>query len=217
LNQYLGAVFGYPIPVFALGMDLGVFAGVCIAVRLAMWKGIAPWKALDLALLALLAALAGARLWYVARHWADYLPNPLAVLWIWEGGLALSGAVAAGAVALILVCRARGLPLGHLADAAGIGAAVGEAVGRPGCMPAGCAAGRPVVELGSWLPALPLPDATGAIVARFPSQLLEAALALLLALWLVRLWRARVAPGRVGLSYLAGYCLIRLAAQPLRV
>jgi len=216
LNPYLGVVLGYPIPIFALAVDVGALVGVAVALRLAMSSGITAWRALDGAFLVLLAALAGGRVWYVLRHWSDYAATPLTVLSLWEGGLALPGAVIAGAAALVAAGRAFRLPLGTSGGAAGIGAALGQAIGRLGCVPAGCAAGRPAQELTPWLPALVLPDASGTLTARFPSQFVESALELLLALLLLRLWRGRAARGRVGLTYLAGYCAIRLAAQPFR-
>jgi phosphatidylglycerol:prolipoprotein diacylglycerol transferase len=218
VGPYFGSVAGYPIPIFAIALDLGALAGVFVAARLAAGRGLALHRVLDVALAVLLAALAGSRAWYVARHWSDYAANPLTVLAVWEGGLALTGAIAAGALALVVTARAFRLNLGYLADAAGVGAALGQAIGRLGCLPAGCAAGRPAAELPRWLPALVLPDATGTLALRFPSQLIESTADLLLALVLLRLWnaRARRAPGRVGLTYLAGYCVIRLVAQPFR-
>ena len=216
MNPYVGVALGYPIPIFALAVDLGAIVGVVVAVRLALATGVAPWRALDVAFLVLLAALVGARLWYVSVHWPDYVTAPLTAVSVWEGGLALPGAVIAGAVALIASGRAFGLPLHVLGGATGIGAALGQAIGRLGCIPAGCAAGRPREELAPWLPALVLPDASGTLAARFPSQLVESGLELLLALVLLRLWRGGTTPTRVGLTYLAGFCAIRLAALPFR-
>ncbi|HEU5318970.1 MAG TPA: prolipoprotein diacylglyceryl transferase family protein [Chloroflexota bacterium] len=216
VQPYLVTVAGYPIPTFAVALDAALAIGLIVALRLAAARGVPTLRALDVALWVLPAALVGARSWYVVRHWPEYAAHPPAILALWEGGLSLTGAVAAGALAIAAVARAVRWTGWQLADGAAIGAALGQAIGRLGCVPAGCAAGRAATELPAWLPALSLPDASGLVAPRFPSQLAESLADGLLALALWRLWRARWPAGRVALAYLAGYCLIRAAAQPFR-
>jgi phosphatidylglycerol:prolipoprotein diacylglycerol transferase len=216
VSPYLGVVAGYPIPIFALALDLGVLCGVALAVALARRRGLTAPRVLDAALLVLVAALAGSRLWYAVEHWSDYASSPLALLAVWEGGLALPGGVLAGAVVAPFAARFAKVAVTTLADAGAVGALLGQAIGRLGCIPAGCAAGKPIEALWSGVPALELPDATGTLALRFPSQVVESAAELLLAFFLWRLWRANVRPGLIGCLYLAGYATIRLAAEPLR-
>ena len=216
MSPYLGVVAGYPIPIFALALDVGVLTGVALTIALARRRGLAASRTLDAALLVLAAALAGSRTWYVIEHWADYASSPFALVALWEGGLALPGGVLAAAVAAPLAARAVKLSPAVLSDAGAIGGLLGQALGRLGCIPAGCGAGKPIDDLWSGVPALTLPDATGTLALRFPSQLAESGFELLLALALWLLWRAEVRPGVVGWLYLAGYATIRLAAQPLR-
>ena len=216
MSPYLGVIAGYPIPIFALALDVGLLCGLAVTTALARQRGLSPHRVFDAAMLVLLAALAGSRAWYVATHWADYADSPMAVLAVWEGGLALPGAVLAAALAAALAARLLGVSLPLLADAGSVGAALGQAIGRLGCIPAGCAAGKPVEQLWSGAPGLLLPDATGTMAQRFPSQLVEAACELLLALAVWMAWRSGVRPGIPGWLYLAGYAGIRLAAEPFR-
>ena len=216
MSPYLGSIVGYPIPVFALTLDIGLLAGLALTGSLAAQRGIALHRVFDAALLILLAALAGSRAWYVVEHWNDYAPTPLATLAVWEGGLALPGGVLSAALASGRAARIARVPFATLVDAGAIGAALGQAIGRLGCVPAGCAAGKVVSELWLGAPSLRLPDAAGVVSARFPSQLVEAACELLLAVVLWLAWRARPRGGAVAWAYLVGYGLIRLAAEPLR-
>jgi phosphatidylglycerol:prolipoprotein diacylglycerol transferase len=166
-------------------------------------------------LLALAAAGVGARLQYVLAHWQEYAARPVNALNVWEGGLALPGAVTAGALASWPALRRARLPLGACLDAAAPGLALGQAIGRLGCLAAGCAFGAPV-EANTLLPHVLLPDATGALAARFPSQLLEAGGELALALVLLVIWRRHPVPGTVACFYLIGYGLLRGLAEPFR-
>ena len=216
MSPYLGVIAGYPIPLFALALDAGLLCGLAVTAALARQRGLAPHRVFDAAMLVLGAALAGSRAWYVATHWTDYAQSPLALFAVWEGGLALPGGVLAAALAAPATARLLGIPLPALADAGSVGAALGQAIGRLGCIPAGCAAGKPLEELWSGAPALVLPDATGTMALRFPSQLVEAAGELLLALVLWLVWRAHVRAGVAGWLYLAGYAGIRLMAEPFR-
>lgn len=216
MSPFLGAIAGYPIPVFAVALDAGLLGGVAIALRLARQRGLPMNSALDAMMLALVAALAGSRAWYVVEHWLDYASSPLAIFAVWEGGLALPGGVLAAAVASPFAARLTRIAPSGLVDSGAIGAAVGQAIGRLGCIPAGCAAGKPVEELWDGAPALMLPDATGNVAMRFPSQPIESAAELVLGIVLWRVWRSGARPGMIGWLYLAAYAIIRLAAEPLR-
>ena len=92
---------------------------------------------------------------------------------------------------------------------------MGQATGRLGCLPAGCAAGKALAS-SSHLPALLLPDAAGVLALRFPSQLVEAGGEVVLCALLLLLVLRRPPPGTVAALYLVGYGVLRLAAEPFR-
>ena len=60
--------------------------------------------AIDLALCLIPSAIVGARLYYVAFSWDVFAADPLRILRIWEGGLAIYGGILGGAIALLLFC-----------------------------------------------------------------------------------------------------------------
>src|SRR3990167_8038645 len=91
-----------------------------------------------------LAGLAGARLAYVLGwepelFWSD----PVGVVAVWRGGLALHGGLLAGFATGVWLCRRRKLDPWRLADAAALGALLGQATGRIGCFLSGDAYGLP--------------------------------------------------------------------------
>lgn len=79
--------------------------------------------------------IVGARVYHVLTHWQDYVGpglNPIHMLYIWEGGIAIYGAILGGALTAYVVTRRMGLRFWTLADALAPGIAVGQAVGRFG-------------------------------------------------------------------------------------
>lgn len=215
MNPIVGTIGGYPIYAFTILVNLGLAAGLVLAAHLASRRAVAMIPFLDVALVVLAAAAVGARVQYVLVHWHEYAARPVNAINVWEGGLALPGAVTAGALAAWPALRRARLPVGRCLDAAVPGLALGQAIGRLGCVAAGCSFGLPLPDDAS-LPRLLLPDASGTLAVRFPSQLFEAGGELVLALVLVSLWRRRLAPGTVACAYLVGYSLLRALAEPFR-
>lgn len=105
-------------------------------------SGAATWK-VGLAVLAAVAvAIPGARLLALSAESCSRCDG-VADLWATHGGLAFLGGVAVGTAAVYLVCRAVRLPFGAMADAAAPATLVALAIGRLGCLAAGCCYGKP--------------------------------------------------------------------------
>ncbi|MES0329584.1 MAG: prolipoprotein diacylglyceryl transferase [Dehalococcoidales bacterium] len=81
-------------------------------------KGIPSGEIYRLAPWALVAGLVGARLFHVIDHWNFYVANPLQIIQLQQGGLAIWGVIAGVTVTTIIYARLRHLPLGRLMDAA---------------------------------------------------------------------------------------------------
>src|SRR5450759_3583040 len=125
------------IVMFAIG------AGIWVASREARRKGLAEADLGDAILCVLLAGILGARLFHVIDHWpAAFAGNPLRALYIWEGGLAIWGAVIGGLLALTNYAWQRGLRLAVLVDTIVPGLVLGQAIGRLACIITGDAIGK---------------------------------------------------------------------------
>jgi phosphatidylglycerol:prolipoprotein diacylglycerol transferase len=93
----------------------------------------------DMLLIVVLAGIIGARLYHVFSQpaggmigWTYYKQHPIEILYIWQGGLGIYGAVLGGALGLYLYCRHEGLSPLRWMDYAAPGVALGQAIGRWG-------------------------------------------------------------------------------------
>ena len=62
---------------------------------------------LDMCLVIIPSGVVGARLYYVIFEWASYASNPIRALYIWEGGLAIYGAVIGGLLGMFIYSKVR--------------------------------------------------------------------------------------------------------------
>ncbi len=87
------------------------------------------------------AAVTGARAWYVAWHWPDYAADWQSALYLWEGGLSLDGAVVGGLLGALLAGHLEHVEAGRLCDASAPAAALAIAAGQMGCLLVDCVGG----------------------------------------------------------------------------
>jgi prolipoprotein diacylglyceryl transferase len=126
-----------PIPVraYALCILFGIVLAVVIAERRLVARGGPKGATLDVAAWAVPFGIVGARLYHVITSPQAYFGEggaPLDALKIWQGGLGIWGAVAAGALGAWFGCRRAGVRYSMFADAAAPGVAVAQAAGRVG-------------------------------------------------------------------------------------
>jgi phosphatidylglycerol:prolipoprotein diacylglycerol transferase len=193
----------------------GFLAGYAYSARLGERHGLPRERSADLAWIALLAGIVGARILYVLFNLPYFRQRPLEIVQFWQGGLVWYGGLAAAlAVGVAWTIRA-GVPTGLAADVFAPGVALGHAVGRLGCFAAGCCYGRP-----SSLPfavSFHHPDTLAPMgTPLHPSQLYEAALDFGLFFLLHRLaarGRPALGSGTLACLYAALYSVIRFAVE----
>ncbi|MGN6782582.1 MAG: prolipoprotein diacylglyceryl transferase, partial [Marmoricola sp.] len=123
----------FPVRAYALCIIAGVVAAVWLGERRWQQRGGRPGEVTDIALWAVPFGLVGARLYHVATDHELYFPqNPVGALEIWNGGLAIWGGIAGGALGAWIACRRRGICLPILADALAPGLLLAQAIGRWG-------------------------------------------------------------------------------------
>ena len=86
----------------------------------------------DLALLLIPLGVIGARLYYVVFSWDAFAGDPLSILRIWEGGLAIYGGIIGGLAAIFITARMKKLSPLLLADMIIPTVALAQAIGRWG-------------------------------------------------------------------------------------
>ena len=98
-------------------------------------RGVERWILIDIAIWAVPAGIIGGRLFHVFTHVSDYFGpgrDPLSFLYIWEGGLAIFGALILGSVGAYIGCRQVGLRFTSFIDAVAPGVLLAQAFGRLG-------------------------------------------------------------------------------------
>ena len=117
---------------YGLLIAVAVLLGLILATRLGKQRGIEPALISDLLPVLVLAAIVGARLYYVVFEWRQYQLNWLDALAIWRGGIAIHGALIGGTLAVILYSRWRKIAFWNLMDVLLPSVALGQAIGRWG-------------------------------------------------------------------------------------
>lgn len=126
---------------YALCIILGIVVATLITNARLTKRGAEPWIVIDIALLAVPIAMVGARVFHVVTH-LDYYFGPGSNPWnitqpgsvwaMWEGGIAIYGALIGGAVGAWLGCRWTGIRFWTFADALAPGILLAQALGRLG-------------------------------------------------------------------------------------
>ncbi len=86
----------------------------------------------DILFITLIFGFLGARLYYVLFNLKYYLSNPLEILMVWHGGLAIHGGIILGAIALIYKCKKKNISFLKVLDIAAPSVIIAQAIGRWG-------------------------------------------------------------------------------------
>lgn len=199
---------------YAVMAVVGAFAGVYVAARRARKDGLAVRPTVEIAVAAVLAGAFGAKLWSIIFEAWRAMPEPSLQPALTSAGWSIVGGIIGGALGGMLIAKKRRVDPLRWADAASPGAALGVALGRVGCLLAGCCFGSPTLfpialayddfdaaarPLGVPLHAVPIYESMGCVA---------------LAVWLYR--RPTSAPGRRFALLVVGYGLIRTLLELLR-
>lgn len=233
-NAFVIPGIGLPIRWYALAYIAGLVAGWRIVVALMrrprLWGGTAPMPAErveDLLTAVILGVILGGRLGYVIFYDpATYLADPLAVLRVWEGGMAFHGGFLGVVVAGLWFCWRNRYPALSVGDAFALVAPIGlffgrianfikpELWGRPTDLPWGVIFPPEAAQVcHGWA------GQVDGLCARHPSQLYEAGLegvVLGAILWLLAAAGALRRPGLAMGVFLAGYGAARACVELVR-
>ncbi|WP_163536489.1 prolipoprotein diacylglyceryl transferase [Gracilibacillus sp. YIM 98692] len=125
----------------------GAFLGLWLATREADRLGIKKDYIVDLVVFAIPIAILAARLYYVIFEWDRYAGEPWwKVFAVWEGGIAIHGALIGAVLTAIVYTRVRGLSFWQIADIVAPSLILGQAIGRWGNFMNQEAHGGPISE-----------------------------------------------------------------------
>lgn len=210
-----------PLEFRAYGVMIALGAIIALEFARRRWseRGGDPDDIGAIALWALPAGLAGARLYHVITDWHRFEGRWWHAFAVWEGGLGIPGGLLAGVVAGIYVARRRGLPVPQLLDVVAPAIPIAQAIGRFGNWFNQELFGGPTdLPWGLEIDPRHRPDAFADAATFHPTFLYEALwnVGLVLVLLAVeRRWHPR--PGQLFAGYVAGYSLGRLWVEAVRV
>lgn len=125
-------VFGKDIYWYGIIIASGFLLAVLYMLHRAKDFGVTQDDVLDMILWAVPIGVVCARLYYCIFYWELYEDDPISMLYIWEGGLAIYGGIIGGVITLLVVAKVKKIPAPVLLDLAGMGVIIGQCIGRWG-------------------------------------------------------------------------------------
>ncbi len=120
------------VPWYSLIIVTAIALGVYLCGREEKRLGLPKDSAIDSALWAIPLGIAGARLYYVAFAWDQFSGNLIRILYVWEGGVAIYGALIGGLLGVWLNARRKKINLLTLLDMIAPSVVLAQALGRWG-------------------------------------------------------------------------------------
>ena len=114
--------------IIAFGLMLAVLYGCKRATEF----GITEDDLVDGVLWVVPFAIVCARLYYCVFQWESFAANPVEILYIWNGGLAIYGGVIGAVIGVIVLCRFKKIKVAALLALVAIGFLIGQCIGRWG-------------------------------------------------------------------------------------
>lgn len=117
---------------YGIIIALGMILGYILANREAIKRNMPEGMFTDLMFYIILFSLIGARLYYVIFNWDYYSSNPVSIIMVNEGGMAIHGGLIGGFLAGLIYCKKKNLSFFQVADIAAPSILLGQAIGRWG-------------------------------------------------------------------------------------
>ncbi len=194
--------------IIAVGFLLAVIYGL----RRSKQFGLTQDNVINMLICAVPSAIVCARIYYCIFSWDLYKDNPISVLFIWQGGIAIYGGVIGAVLAVIAYTKAAKVRTTSMLDLGGLGLLIGQSIGRWGNFFNREAFGS---TCSNFL-RMGLTDASGYTIYVHPTFLYESLWNALGLLILHLLSKRRKYDGQIFVMYLGWYGLGRVFIEGLR-
>ncbi len=131
-----------PIKEFAIGslnvrlygiiIAVGLLLAVLYGLKRSKEFGLKEDHILDGVLWIVPLSIIFARAYYCIFSWKDFAANPIEVLYIWQGGIAIYGGIIGAVLGVLVFCRIKKVRLGAVLDLMVLGFLIGQCIGRWG-------------------------------------------------------------------------------------
>lgn len=230
-------LFGIDVEIrwYGILITIGIVLAILYAAKRSRDEGIILDDLLDIGIFSIISGIIGARIYYVLTYGvSNYIVRDgfgegakvnvwktfVNIIAVWNGGIAIYGAIIAGALAVYLVCRHKKINCLKAYDAIGPAVMIGQILGRWGNFVNGEAYGYQVKE-GSLLyilrmGVLPNVESATKIYYFHPTFLYESVWNLMGFLIINSLYKKKKFDGQVFLMYLTWYGFGRMFIEGLR-
>lgn len=126
------SIFGFPVAFYGVIITVGILAGLFMALHEAKRTGQDLEIYWDLSIYAIIFAMIGARLYFVAFSWDNYKDDLWSILNFRGGGIAIYGAVIGAVITVAVYAKIKKLSFFQLTDTTALGLLLGQIIGRYG-------------------------------------------------------------------------------------
>ncbi|MDX8345200.1 prolipoprotein diacylglyceryl transferase [Rossellomorea sp. YZS02] len=128
------AIEAGPFTVYWYGViiGLGILIGFLLATKESRKTGLDHDVFPDLLIWAIPTSILFARIYYVSFEWEYYKENPLNIIAVWEGGIAIHGALIGAVLTTIIYCYKKGISFWKVTDIAAPSLILAQSIGRWG-------------------------------------------------------------------------------------
>lgn len=191
-----------PFTVYAYGLMLVFAFFICsfLVVCEAKRQEVSPEIIFNLSFLVFISGIIGARILYVIENLYFYLKNPLEIIALQEGGLSWFGGLILAIILTIRYLKKKKLPIYKIFDLVVPFVALGQAIGRIGCLLNGCCFGK-VSRFGIYF--------TIHKLVLIPTQIYSSLILIFIFVFLRFLQDRPHKEGQIFFTYLILYCLKR--------
>ena len=199
---------------YGLIIAIGLMLAVVYGCKRAKQFGMSVDDLTDGVLFIVPFAIICARLYYCIFSWKDYVDDPISILYIWKGGLAIYGGVIGACIGIVVFSLVKKIKVGAVLDITSLGFLIGQSIGRWGNFFNREAFGA---ETDSFLRMGLTHKITGQITYYHPTFLYESVWNAAGFVLLHFLSKKRKFDGQIVLGYLAWYGLGRTFIEGLRL
>ncbi|MCL1632261.1 prolipoprotein diacylglyceryl transferase [Sporolactobacillus sp. CPB3-1] len=132
LNRVAFEIGALHIYWYGIIIAVGALLGLLLAIREGRRYQLPPDTFTDLILYAAPIAVIFARIYYVIFEWGYYSRHPEQIIAIWNGGIAIYGALIGAVATAVVYCRLKHLSFWKVADICAPSVILGQAIGRWG-------------------------------------------------------------------------------------
>ncbi|BAZ47854.1 prolipoprotein diacylglyceryl transferase [Nostoc sp. NIES-4103] len=208
---------------YGLLIATAVLIGVSLSQYLAKRRNVNPDLLSDLSIWLVIGAIPAARLYYVLFQWSEYAQYPERIIAIWQGGIAIHGAIIGGTIAALIFAKLKQVSFWQMADLVAPSLILGQAIGRWGNFFNSEAFGDPTnLPWKLYIPLESRPPELASFEYFHPTFLYESLWDLMVFALLLTLFfrgvagKLRLRVGTLFMVYLATYSLGRLWIEGLR-